>query len=1177
MLRARSRRSVAASRRSSVSKFIPSPLMTEPLERRALLSGVVMGITPGSTAAGIDFGTIVDDDGGAAMTRQYGTAYAMSKAPKGAAASAAPAGGTFNLDLKPGPNLQANPQALAAFEQAASFFESIFSDPITVVIDADLANLGSSTLGLASSVIIGDTYDTIRDRMVSDAHPDEAAFLQQLPSESGYYATLPTSATFSVNGMGATRANLLALGVPASELPGPASEFAPGVTRDAKITFSSQYPWDFDRSNGISSGLNDFVGVAIHEIGHALGFNSGVDTVDSRYFSGGDVAPMPLDLFRMEPGAAGGGFGSAWRVLAPGNTVANQVFHDGGTFNPGGIVQIPGLLSGDIPLSTGAVNSPLAHRQQASHWKDETLIGGLVNTIGAMDPTATTGRQQDWTANDTRAMSLVGWDAAPPPAGTGIFGTVFEDANGNGVFDGGELGLQDWRVYHDVNNNGQYDVTPGSTTTRASTDVPKNIPDGSGSAQSILNVSGVTGVVSDIDVTLNISHTWDEDLIISLIGPDGTRVTLASERGNDGDNYSGTVFDDEASQHISGGNPPFAGRFQPEGQLTSFDGINPNGTWTLEVRDTVDDDLGRINSWSITLSSANAEPSTLTAADGTYSFDFAPGNYTLRQVVQQNFRQTLPANNGARQVTLAEGQSVTGVDFGNQGIAPTRVTGTVYEDVNPDGRYGDGDLTLFNWRVYQDRNNNGQYDSGKTTIEAREEDVNQTIWDFEPARSPIHVSGLTGTVRDVDVTLEIGHAWTPDIDVFLISPQGTRIRLLNQEGDLQNHEDFFITHLDDEADRSLDQGAPPYDGDFRPRTPLSNFDGQAMNGTWTLEVIDYVPQDHGAIAGWSLTFETGEAEPSVMTDGSGNYEFSNLPPGTYRLRTVLQPPYTSYVEPPGGVHVVNLAEGQTAVRNFGVGQGTPAAFVQGRHIFYNNSAFDGRSAAANAADDNAIAPDKVALQPGQTAGFLNYTSYSRGINGIMIDIAGLPAGAETSLTAADFGLRVGNDNNPAGWGAAPNPTISVRRGAGVGGSDRVTLTWPDGAIRGKWLQVNVQPNDRTGLAAQDTFYFGNLPGETGNNAANAATSPTDYIASRNRYAGSGAEMDDAYDFNRDGRVNAADTLYARRYMGKSIVLLSAPAAPPAGSNFSDAAIPPPPADALSTQRVWDETPEDVLA
>ncbi len=47
------------------------------------------------------------------------------------------------------------------------------------------------------------------------------------------------------------------------------------------MSFSNQYVWDFDRSDGITAGAIDFVGVAAHEIGHALGFRSGVDLADA--------------------------------------------------------------------------------------------------------------------------------------------------------------------------------------------------------------------------------------------------------------------------------------------------------------------------------------------------------------------------------------------------------------------------------------------------------------------------------------------------------------------------------------------------------------------------------------------------------------------------------------------------------------------------------------------------------------------------------------------------------------------------------------------------------------------------------------------------------------------------------------------------------------------------------
>src|SRR5206468_4527690 len=167
-------------------------------------------------------------------------------------------------------------------------------------------------------------------------------------------------------------------------------------------------------------------------------------------------------------------------------------------------------------------------------------------------------------------------------------------------------------------------------------------------------------------------------------------------------------------------------------------------------------------------------------------------------------------------------------------------------------------------------------------------------------------------------------------------------------------------------------------------------------------------------------------------------------------------------------------------RRYGPAAATPASVV-GRHLFYNESVFDGNNGGADAADDDAIAPDKFGLLPDVPSTFANYSSYSRGINGVMLDVAGLVLpGAAVALGPEDFGCQVGNGGDPATWGDGPPPeSVSVRPGAGALGSDRVTLIWPDGALRNSWLRLTVKANGRTRLAAPDVFYFGNLIGDTG--------------------------------------------------------------------------------------------------
>jgi hypothetical protein len=236
----------------------------------------------------------------------------------------------------------------------------------------------------------------------------------------------------------------------------------------------------------------------------------------------------------------------------------------------------------------------------------------------------------------------------------------------------------------------------------------------------------------------------------------------------------------------------------------------------------------------------------------------------------------------------------------------------------------------------------------------------------------------------------------------------------------------------------------------------------------------------------------------------------------------------------------------------GLGLPTGLAFVEsqvsvvaGRHLFYNQSGtggatvrYDGNDAAINSLDDNAIATDKVAYLPEDAgpATFANVSSYTKGINGIMLDLAG----AHGSISAADFEFRAGNNNSPSAWGTAAAPaSISVRAGAGVGGSDRVEITWANGAIQKQWLEVIVLANANTGLTQKagypvgqgDVFFFGNAVGNSGlgDTAINATVNATDENGARNNPANLAANIPvtNIYDYDRNAQVNANDQNAAR--------------------------------------------------
>ena len=116
---------------------------------------------------------------------------------------------------------------------------------------------------------------------------------------------------------------------------------------------------------------------------------------------------------------------------------------------------------------------------------------------------------------------------------------------------------------------------------------------------STINVQGTGGNINDVNVKLDISHSYARDLEIRLKSPDGATVLLVSRIGGSGDDFDETTFDDNASVGIGSGNPPFNGVFIPVESLGQFNGTNANGVWSLEVSDRAIRDGGSLNAWEL--------------------------------------------------------------------------------------------------------------------------------------------------------------------------------------------------------------------------------------------------------------------------------------------------------------------------------------------------------------------------------------------------------------------------------------------------------------------------------------------------------------------------------------------------------------------------------------------------
>jgi len=137
-----------------------------------------------------------------------------------------------------------------------------------------------------------------------------------------------------------------------------------------------------------------------------------------------------------------------------------------------------------------------------------------------------------------------------------------------------------------------------------SLDTPLLIPDNNElGVSSIINITQ-NKQITDVNVTVNITHPWDGDLTLILISPSGTEVNLAANIGSDGNNFTNTVFDDEGITSINSVAAPFTGTYRPQGSLASFNNEESYGEWIIKIVDAGAEDVGEILNWNIEICGA---------------------------------------------------------------------------------------------------------------------------------------------------------------------------------------------------------------------------------------------------------------------------------------------------------------------------------------------------------------------------------------------------------------------------------------------------------------------------------------------------------------------------------------------------------------------------------------------
>lgn len=328
-----------------------------------------------------------------------------------ACAALAAAGATQALNINytflPG----TSEQAQQAIRMAGAEWTSVIKTDVTLTLDFESGlRLSSGLLGTTKSMYLDMYYGEFRSRLAQGStSAADAIAVASLPGGANFGRLINLTADNPAGAGSATpyvdpgrttvhlsAANARALGLQfqGNESPGCAAAC------DARIDISNRYAYDYDPTDGITPGTFDFVGIVRHEIGHALGFVSGVDSLDLASTlrpAGSFTAVTALDLFRYSSLSA-----ASHVIDFTADARHKYLSIDGGaTMGP--------------EFAEGEVHGDGA---EASHWKDGSSIGVMAPYIeqGVADSRITSA--------DLLALDVIGWttvSAVPEPAPVALF------------------------------------------------------------------------------------------------------------------------------------------------------------------------------------------------------------------------------------------------------------------------------------------------------------------------------------------------------------------------------------------------------------------------------------------------------------------------------------------------------------------------------------------------------------------------------------------------------------------------------------------------------------------------------------------------------------------------------------------------------------------------------------
>jgi serine-aspartate repeat-containing protein C/D/E len=466
-------------------------------------------------------------------------------------------------------------------------------------------------------------------------------------------------------------------------------------------------------------------------------------------------------------------------------------------------------------------------------------------------------------------------------AGAELAGRVFNDLNGDGARQDGEAGLANRTVYLDQNNNGKRDEGERAAATDA------------GGFYAFENLDAGTYRVRQV-----VPEGWE------LTSPEGGFHLVEVEAGH-------TVEGLRFGNREVGDPPPPADSASIRGFV--FNDLNGNGTRQ--------DGEPALAGWLIYLDQNNngqrdeGERAAETGANGNYAFEDLPaGTYRVREVLRDGWTIVRPGD-GFYVVTLEAGQTANERIFANRREEEPQpppqdsgvLRGVVFNDVNGDGVWQDGEPGLASRTVYLDQNNNGQRDEGE---HAATTNANGGYAFEALAAGTYHVrhvllSGWTMTAPAGGVyTVELAAGQTVDGLRF-----GNRH---NEEPPPPGEHSASIRGVvfnDVNGDGNRNEGEPPLAG-------------------WVV----YLDQNRNG--------QRDEGEHAAVTNAEGRYAFEELPAGEYRVREVVQDGWT-VIRPESGFYDIALANGQAAnerifANRHNTGEQPPAASASIRGVVFND-------------------------------------------------------------------------------------------------------------------------------------------------------------------------------------------------------------------------------------------------